>query len=92
MRIEVVIKGNHVNLCDSCSKTLPECDAMASDVMMGDGKGKDNICMCSKYKPLKWRSGDGGFDQSQECGGAAQEVHMGQDTEGGPCGTHEDPG
>lgn len=49
----VVIKGNKVNLCDSCKHEYPVCVAGSADVLFGDGVGDDNVCCCSCYEPIK---------------------------------------
>lgn len=46
--------GNEVNLCESCENTYPECPKNAR-LIFGDGRGNDNICACSEYKPLTKR-------------------------------------
>lgn len=42
---------NKVNLCDSCRKHYPDCDANKSVIILGTGEGNDNVCACSKYSP-----------------------------------------
>lgn len=51
----MTICNNHVNLCDSCKKLMPECEASYDDVIYGDGVGNDNICACNKYQPVARR-------------------------------------
>lgn len=53
----VVIKGNKVNLCDSCRLNYPTCPPKFQDIAFGDGKGNDNVCMCSSYIPVAYRQG-----------------------------------
>jgi hypothetical protein len=38
------------NLCDSCTKECPICDAEVSDVKYGVGVGNDNIIECKKWE------------------------------------------
>lgn len=45
------IQNNTVHLCDSCQYTYPTCPSYGNDVIFGDGKGYDNICVCNKYLP-----------------------------------------
>lgn len=52
------ITNNCINLCQSCYKEYPNCDANNDDIVFGDGIGNDNICCCSKYLPLVERDTD----------------------------------
>ena len=54
--------GNHVHLCGTCKKSIPECGM--NHVIFGDGFGNDNVCACSGYevaeperKTGKWING-----------------------------------
>ena len=63
------IENNHVNLCDSCSHTYPDCNQ--TDVIFGDGVGHDNICCCGMYQPErkkgKWIKNDNGTYSCDQC-------------------------
>lgn len=37
------------NLCDYCTKEQPVCTSK-EDVVLGDGKGDDNVIQCRKYE------------------------------------------
>ena len=54
---DMVIKGNKVNLCDSCRLDYPTCPTTVQDVAFGNGKGNDNVCMCPNYIPVAYRQG-----------------------------------
>lgn len=47
------ITGNTVDLCASCEKDWESCDSKEGEFVFGDGK--NNICCCAKYYPLKTR-------------------------------------
>lgn len=49
----VEIENNKVNLCDSCLHEFATCASGSNDTFFGDGKGNDNVCCCSCYKPLQ---------------------------------------
>ena len=55
--VNVVIKDNKVNLCDSCRLDYPTCPPNDKDIAFGDGRGNDNVCMCSGYIPVAYRRG-----------------------------------
>ena len=38
-----------LNLCDSCAKLYPECDATADAIKFGCGVGNDNVIGCMAY-------------------------------------------
>ena len=38
-----------LNLCDSCAKLYPECDATADAIKFGCGVGNDNVIGCMEY-------------------------------------------
>lgn len=39
-----------LNLCDSCRKIYPSCDAVADGMKFGCGTGNDNVIECSAYE------------------------------------------
>jgi hypothetical protein len=39
------------NLCASCCKEYPVCDAFIDDTQFGDGMFGDNVMACKKYEP-----------------------------------------
>jgi hypothetical protein len=36
------------NLCDTCQYTVPEC--LGTEIVWGNGKGKDNVLDCNKFR------------------------------------------
>lgn len=44
-------KSSTENLCDTCKKSIPTCDADEGLVEYGDGRGNDNIVACGGYDP-----------------------------------------
>lgn len=58
---DIDIQGNHVHLCNSCVYLYPACPAEHTDIMFGDGEGKDNVCCCNKYNPIRSRDKDTKF-------------------------------
>lgn len=49
--IQTIQFENTVNLCNSCRYSIPECSPIF--IMYGTAAGKDNICFCDMYTPLK---------------------------------------
>ena len=52
--IQELGQENETNLCKSCCHEYPTCDA--DDIIFGNGVGNDNICACSNYEAISWRS------------------------------------
>lgn len=44
------MENSKINLCDTCCNSIPECKGCQSDVVYGDGIGRDNIISCGYYK------------------------------------------
>lgn len=44
-----------LNLCDSCAKLYPECDATADAIKFGCGVGNDNVIGCMAYMN-RWKA------------------------------------
>lgn len=41
------------NKCSTCKYIYPGCPAKAGEMLFGNGKGFDNICMCARYEPIE---------------------------------------
>lgn len=48
-----VIEDNAVDLCVSCRYTYEDCPSRGGDVLYG--KGRENICCCVCYIPVRTR-------------------------------------
>ena len=72
---DIRVEDNKVNLCDSCEQEYAECPAHGSDILFGDGFGKDNVVCCACYRPImkkekveNVRFDDGNGNASKMCG------------------------
>ena len=41
------------NKCEKCKYFYPACPAKAGEMLFGNGKGFDNVCMCARYEPVE---------------------------------------